>query len=284
MMADDKVAQGVGRLDPTDTASAFNQHDFHIRQRINQISTNKLVKVLAVYDAEGNPVDQEGTGINGPTGFVDVQIMVNMVDGYGNAQEHGIIHKVPFSRNQGGGNGVIMDPQVGDIGVMACSDRDISSVKQSRQVGNPGGFGTLKASDGMYVGGTLNGELTQYLRFKANGLELVDKNGNKIIMAEEGIQVEDTNGNVIVLTDEGFLIEDLNGNKMQSSSDMIEVTTPTFRINGNLVVEGGTAEVTGDISANVGAGVVTLGTHIHPQGNDSHGDTEQDTGPPIPGP
>lgn len=280
----EKPVQNVGRMDPTDTASQFAAQDFHIRQRLNQLNTNKIVKVLAVYDAEGNKVEGDKTGVLGPTGFVDVQIMVNMTDGAGNVQEHGTIHGVPFARTQGGGNGVIMDPKVGDIGVMACSDRDISSVKKSRDIANPGGFGNMKASDGMYVGGLLNGTPDQYLRYLDKGLELVDKNGNKIIFGEEGIQVEDTNGNVIVLTDEGFLIEDLNGNKMVSSPGMIEVETPLFKIKGNLSVEGGSAEVTGDISANVGAGVVTLGTHVHPQGNDSHGDTEQDTGPPIPGP
>ena len=280
----EKPAQNVGRLDPTDTASPFAAQDFHIRQRLNQINTNKIVKVLAVYDAEGNKIEGDKTGVLGPTGFVDVQIMVNLTDGAGNSQEHGTIHGVPFSRTQGGSNGVIMDPKVGDIGVMACSDRDISSVKKSRDIANPGGFGTMKASDGMYVGGTLNGQPDQYLRFLDVGLELVDKKGNKIVFGEAGIHVEDTNGNKIDLTDAGVKVEDTNGNIMDFKSGMIEVTTPLFKINGSLSVEGGTANVTGDITANVGAGPVTLGTHIHPQGNDGRGDTEQDTGPPIPGP
>lgn len=53
---------------------------------------------------------------------------------------------------------------------------------------------------------------------------------------------------------------------------------------------GGTLTLTGDlhvtgeiIQGYGGAGQVGLGTHEHPQGADSHGDTEQNTGAPIAG-
>lgn len=280
-MAGDQTAQGYGQFGPEDSSSDFNVTDFHIRQKLGQLHTNKVVKVIAVYDAQGKAVDAKDTGVLGATGFVDVQIMVNMMDGVGNAQEHGIIHNVPFARTQGGANGVIMDPKVGDIGIMACSDRDISSVKANRDVANPGSWRQMSPADGMYVGGLLNGEPSQYLRFLDEGLQLVDIKGNKILFSPDGIQVEDTNGNKVNLTDSGVSIVDLNGNEITTTSGEIKLKASTIKVEGALEVTGG-ATFGGNVTAQSGvSGQVDLLHHVHPQGNDSHGDVEQDTGPPI---
>jgi hypothetical protein len=51
-----------------------------------------------------------------------------------------------------------------------------------------------------------------------------------------------------------------------------------------IVASGGDLRALQGVFGNYGgAGQVGLETHIHPQGVDSHGDTEQDTGAPIPG-
>lgn len=56
----------------------------------------------------------------------------------------------------------------------------------------------------------------------------------------------------------------------------LTITAPTVTINGLL-------NVTGEITAKHGGNSVTVSEHQHPQGPDSHGDTEQDTGAPVPG-
>lgn len=254
-----QAQSGYGQMSPENVSSEFNKHDFHIKQKISRISTNKLVKVLAVYDGDGEKVDAEDTGKVGKTGFVDVQILVNQVDGIGNVMPHGTIYKVPYSRAQGGSNGIVIDPQVGDIGVMACSDRDISSVIENRDVANPGSFRQNSAADGMYVGGSLNGEVTNFIRFTGKGIIINDKNGN-----------------IFTLDDQGFTLLDKSGNKYTSDETGVTIKAPLITLDGNVMVTGG-------MSGNTGApgSVVDLLHHTHPQPNDSHGDTEADTGQPI---
>lgn len=58
----------------------------------------------------------------------------------------------------------------------------------------------------------------------------------------------------------------------------------TINPNGQSVTVEGDLHVTGQVYGQYGtAGQIGLGTHIHSQGNDSHGDTEADTSPPIAG-
>lgn len=254
-----QAVSGYGQMSPEDTSGEYAVRDFHIKQRLKSIHTNKIVKVLAVYDSNMQPVTKENTGQTGATGFVDVQILVNQRDGQGNIMPHGTIYSVPFSRGQGGGSGIIIDPQVGDMGVMACSDRDISSVVASRDQANPGSYGVMQASDGMYMHSILGGEMNNFLSFKG-----------------DGIVIQDMNGNTFTLNADGFVLKDKSGNTYTSSSSGITIKAAAITLDGNVTITGG-------LTGNTGApgSEVDLLHHTHPQGNDGHGDTEQDTGPPI---
>ena len=58
-----------------------------------------------------------------PSGW-GAQPLVNMLDGAGDATEHGTIFGLHYTRLQGGANAIILDPQVDDIGwaaVYLCS-------------------------------------------------------------------------------------------------------------------------------------------------------------------
>lgn len=102
----------------------------------------------------------------GPVGSVDIEPMVNMMDGQGNTTPHGVIHNIPYFRLQGGGDkAVIMDPKVGDIGVAVFANRDISGVKRSKKPGPPGSYRRHDMADGLYIGGFLGGEPMCYIRF-----------------------------------------------------------------------------------------------------------------------
>jgi hypothetical protein len=95
--------------------------------------------------------------------------MVNMIDGIGNKTPHGTIFNLPYFRLQGGTSAIIMDPQVGDIGIALICDRDISSVKATQAVSNPGSNRLHDLADGIYIGGILNGIPTSYIQFDSLG-------------------------------------------------------------------------------------------------------------------
>ena len=151
-----------GQANPVDQGGRFNAYDFIVTQLLNQCDHITLVKIVSCTNSGGLS----------PVGFVDVQPLVNLVDGSGQAQEHGTIYHLPYFRLQGGGNAVIIDPQVGDIGIAAFADRDISSVKANKKTANPGSARRFDMSDGLYIGGVLNGTPTQYVRFSSTGIEI----------------------------------------------------------------------------------------------------------------
>lgn len=251
---------GVGQQDPTDTSNEYNRNRFQVKQMLGRISTMKVVKVVAVYGNDGQPVTD--TGNTGVTGFVDVQIMTNQIDGDGNAIPHGIINGVPFVRMQGGKNCIISDPEVGDMGMMNISDRDISSVKSTRGQANPGSYRQFDPADGIYMGSIVSDAPDQFVRFVKDGVEITDKNGNTTVMGPDGITITDKSGSQVVMTGGGITLTPKSG---------------PVTINGDMNVTG---EITGTSG---GGGAVGLQTHTHSQPNDSHNDAEQETNPPTPG-
>jgi hypothetical protein len=237
--------QGFGQLDPTDSACEFNVRDSHIRKALAGVRTKIPVQVVAVYDAGMNAITAENTGVIGPIGFVDVQPLVNQIDGAGNSEPHVPIYGLPFQRLQGGANAVICDPMIGDKGTAAFCDRDISAVKATGAQANPGSFRRFSFSDGIYEPAILNGVPTQYVRFMSNGMQFVDKNGNVIVMTPDGVTLTDNFSNKIAMASGGVTI---NG-----------ILFPTSGIEFNVK------------------------THTHHQPNDSHNDVEQPTNAPDSG-
>ncbi len=146
---------GTGTL--ASGTSEWNRLDFAMRSIVNKMATATLVQVKAVR-----------------AGSVDVQPMVHQLDGAKNAVPHGVIHNLPVWRYQAGGNAVIMDPVVGDIGLAVFAHSDISSAKANKAPSNPGSFRKFDWADGIYLGGVLNAEPTQWVKFLPNGgVELV---------------------------------------------------------------------------------------------------------------
>lgn len=134
-----------------------------IREALDDVRTATLVQVVSVTNDGGLE----------PVGLVDVQILVKRVDGAGQVMDAGIVYNVPYVRVQGGANAIILDPQVGDIGIALMADRDISSVKATKAAAAPGSNRKHDMADALYLGGVLNGEPQQYVRFTAEGIELV---------------------------------------------------------------------------------------------------------------
>lgn len=169
-MSDDYAYRGTE--DGSSNSSDFKSTNFMIQQAIEQLATCTVVEVTGVTT----------TGEASPVGFVHVRPLVNMVDGYGNATEHGTIYNVPFSRVQGGKNALIVDPQVGDRGTVTFASRDISSVKANRGgPANPGSHRTYDWADAIYHHGTLNEAPERWVRFpEGGGIEIAVKSGESV--------------------------------------------------------------------------------------------------------
>ena len=156
----------------------FAAINFIAQQAIARVAGATIVKVVAVTNAGGIE----------PVGFVDLQPLVNMVDGQMRATAHGVIYNIPYFRIQGGVNAIIIDPAIGDIGLAVFADRDISSVKATRAQANPGSRRRNSMADGLYVGGFLNGAPTQYIVFNGSGVTIhsatVTIEGNLIVTGD----------------------------------------------------------------------------------------------------
>jgi hypothetical protein len=141
--------------------------DFRIKTAQAGMWTSTLVKVIAVSNSGGLA----------PSGTVDIMPLVNQIDGSGSAQPHGIIFACPYSRLQGGSFAIVMDPAPGDIGIAVFASRDISSVQATKKQANPGSRRQFDPSDGLYVGGCLNGVPSTFIQFNGSGVTITSPNG-----------------------------------------------------------------------------------------------------------
>lgn len=224
-----------GLASATSGSSAYNEQSFLVWQILREIAGARLVQVQAVTNAGGVS----------SVGFVDVLPLVNQLDGSDNAMPHGVIHNLPYFRLQGGTNAVIIDPQVGDIGIAVVEDRDISSVKANRGPANPGSKRIFDMSDGLYLGGFLNGAPSQYVRFSASGIEIVSP--TQIRMAAPSIVLQADN--TIGLT---------AGSQITNSAPAVEIDGQLTQGEGPL---GGNAAMQGPL--NVVNDVTAQGTSVH---------------------
>lgn len=156
-------SKAPGQRRPQTDANQFSAISFVIKQYLAGVRTAMPVIVRDVRNAGGIE----------PVGTVDVEPLVSQLDGSGKIVSHGIIYDMPYLRMQGGANAIILDPEVGDIGLAVVSDRDVSNVKSTRKVSAPGSNRRNHFSDGFYFGGFLNGNPAQYMRFSSDGIDLV---------------------------------------------------------------------------------------------------------------
>ncbi len=140
-----------------------NQLQFLVRSLISKMSSSAPVEVISVTNDGGVS----------PIGYVAIRPLVQQIDGDGNVIDHGIIYNVPYMRIQGGSNAVILDPQVGDIGIAIFCDKDISAVKATGAAAPPGSARRFAMSDAVYLQSILSSAPSQYVRFSAAGIELV---------------------------------------------------------------------------------------------------------------
>lgn len=263
----DKEGIPSGQQKPSSTWGEFNNMAFMVQQALGKMQTATLVRIEKCTNAGGLS----------PVGFVDVTPLVNQVDSAGNPTPHVTIYNVPYFRLQGSKNAIIMDPEKGDIGVCVFASRDISKVKSTKDQANPGSARQYSFSDGLYLGGMLNGTPTQYIQFQPGGT-----GGIRI---HSPTQVKIDAPDVLITAD---TVEVQCQTFTMDASAAATITTPTFTVNGNTVLNGtlssggsggGAASFSGGITAD--GDIVGQGTSLH---NHTHGGVQPgpgNTGAPV---
>ena len=219
---------GFGYMVPPDNGSEFNRVIFQTKMMTARMRTMVPVRVIKVYKQDGKTVASRGEVAG--AGYIDAQPVVSQVDGKNQKKDHVTVYHIPYTRNYGGDAAIIMDPVKGDIGYIKIADRDISAFKDQIRQGStenvlPGSRRRHDMSDSLYVGGVLNNTPKQYITFTDNGITIVDKNNNKIVLDSSGVTITPANS--------------------------------TVKINGSL-------KATGAVIAGFGTGdQVSLQTHLH---------------------
>ena len=152
----------ITNLVPADYSSEIERLKAIINNSLSGLRTAMPVKIISV----------SNNGGLSPIGTVNVQPMVSMLDGSGNAWPHGIIYTVPYMRIQGGANGIILDPAIGDIGIATVCDRDISTVQNTGKVSTPGSLRKHDMSDMVYLMTIIGAAPTQYIQFNSAGITI----------------------------------------------------------------------------------------------------------------
>jgi hypothetical protein len=164
------MSTGAPSFQPVETLnSEYLAQVFLIKSLIARMATVTLVQVVKVTN----------TGSVAAVGFVDLQPLVSQVDPNMNPTPHAIIRNNPYFRIQGGKNAIIIDPEVGDVGIALFASRDISAVNSTLTGGraatkqdpiSPGSFRKYDMADALYLGGVLNGVPTQFIQFTSTGI------------------------------------------------------------------------------------------------------------------
>ncbi|WP_324723856.1 Gp138 family membrane-puncturing spike protein [Lelliottia sp. JS-SCA-14] len=211
---------------PQDTSSEANAQQF----LMHQFLMGKAFITLALV-----------TSVNDSGEVVSVKPMVDGFTGGGDRIPSGVISGVPVWRLQRGASAVIMPPVVGDIGLIAICDRDITAVKATKDAALPGSNRTHSYSDAIYLGGVLNSEPSQYVKFANDGIDIVSP------------LVVQVNGNTVVV----------------NADEKISLNAPVIEANGQLTqgsgsyagnaTFGGTITATGEVTGNG----IHLSTHRH---------------------
>lgn len=187
-------AQLPGQIGSTDYSSEANAHAFAIRQHLARARTAVGVIVIAVH--AGAQPDQW---------TVDVQPLVNMVDGAGNPTAHWTIFGIQAWNASGANGSTCIQPAKDDLGLMIVLDRDHSTAIKTKAIANPGSSRMHDLSDGIYLG----------------GFGAMNSNSQRIVMSSSGISMV---GNVIVT---GTLTATGNITAGQGGADQVDMQNHT---------------------------------------------------------
>lgn len=187
-----------GNADRHTATSEYNRLEFIFTQLMNGKATAALVEVKSVI--AGNPP------------MVNVQPAVAQLDGAGKAVPHGIINRIPVVRMQGGAFALIIDPQVGDIGLAVFCSSDISVVKKTKAAGNPGSRRKFDWADGVYVGRLFGVTATSSVKIDGDGVTITSAGAVTVKTGGSDITLNAAGGKVVVPGELDVTSLKVNGN------------------------------------------------------------------------
>ncbi len=200
----------------SDVATDYATLRYVVQQLMARMATCTLVKVVKCTNSGGVS----------PVGSVDVQPVIDMTTADGTTWKYSQLYKLPYIRLQGGANAVILDPQPGDLGLAWFASRDISVAKSAAgraqlqgDAGSvpPGTKRQFDLSDGLYMGGLLNGQPSQYLRFAAGGVTVLSP--TKVTIEAPTIELK---GDVVQTDGDASFENDVDvGATLTASTDVI---------------------------------------------------------------
>jgi hypothetical protein len=151
----------VKPIRPEESVGGALQWEYILSRLIGKTYTATLVKV--------NDVKPGGVG---PVGFLSATDLIQQTDGNNDGIANEPMENMPYFRLQGGANAIVIDPKPGDIGIALFARRDITVAKQNKSEGPPPSLRTHDVSDGLYIGGILNGAPSQWIRFLDSGVNI----------------------------------------------------------------------------------------------------------------
>ena len=234
----DNTQTAAGQMFPEDYANEFAVISFIVRQALAEMETCTPVQVKTVHAGSGNPA---------AGGTVDVQLLVSLLDGNGNATKQGVVYGLPYFRMQSQNWAIAMDPAAGDYGFIIAASRDISNVTKTPGQANPGSFRQHSFSDGFFIPCSFNTATPGgYIQLKSDG--------SLNINTKDGVVIKSDGSGALTITTQGNAT-------VNCGSNTLDVTATTTTIHGDL-------NVTGDVKAKSGgATFVRLSTHTHPGNN-----------------
>jgi hypothetical protein len=232
-------------------------YDAYARQR--GIVEQLLARVRTAYLAQVVSVSRSGAAAS--VGTVDVTPLAGQLDGSGNVVAHGIIYGIPYLRLAGGSNAVVLDPQEGDIGLVAVCDRDCSSVLANAGAAAPGSLRKHDMSDSVYTSTVLGAAPQQYVAFSASGIDIVSP-----------LQIRLAAPTIVLQADNGIGLT--AGSQITDSAPEIELDGAITQGEGP---QGGEAKMAGPLT--VQQDVVAAGTSV--RGHTHRDSMDGTTSPPL---
>ncbi|ENR1382175.1 TPA: phage baseplate protein [Yersinia enterocolitica] len=170
-----------------------------------------------------------------PDLVVDVIPLVTRTDPSGATIQNSEIFNVPVFRLQRGGSAIIMNPVIGDIGMIAICDRDNSIARANRRQSVPGSKRTHSKSDALYLGGFLNNHPSQFIEFADGSINITSPNPVNITCSKAKIIAP-------------------NG---------VEMQTPLLHVSGNITADGNITDNSGTQAASLKALRDKYNSHDH---------------------
>lgn len=153
------------------------------------------------------------TKVSNDRKFVNVQPQILIVDSGGNTVERGEVKGIPVATSGAGNFLITFDIQVGDLGWIEASDRDISLFKQSYAMSKPNTRRMHSFSDARFIPDimtdfTIDGEDTDAMVIQNRDASVkISLNQNRIKLKAPAFEIE-TSGMMTAVCDGGI---DLNG-------------------------------------------------------------------------